>query len=367
MRIKAFLLPTALALALSGVPTAALASPASPTDAVDLDVLFVSAHPDDEAGSLATLGQWKERYGAKAGVVTITRGEGGGNAVGLEEGPPLGIIREREERTAIGKAGVKNLYNLDRVDFWYTASAPLSEQIWGHDDTLAQIVRVIRQTRPEIIMTMNPSPTPGNHGNHQQAARFAAEAFQAAADPAAFPEQISKEKLKPFRAAKFLRSGGTGTSAAGPQCATSFVPTVPTDQVFGVWEGTPSATGKTWAAIEVDARREYVTQGWANSGDASTDPTKIRCDFYTLIDSRVPYDPADTSPKRSCADPYCRTRPAACPRAPSCTSPPTGSTSPPARPSRSPRTCERPGTGHWPRRGSTCGCRRAGPPRAPGR
>ncbi|WFE57396.1 sugar-binding protein [Micromonospora sp. WMMD712] len=306
MRIKAFLLPTALALALSGVPAAALASPADAAadrhggragDAVDLDVLFVSAHPDDEAGSLATLGQWKEKHGARAGVVTITRGEGGGNAVGLEEGPPLGIIREREERTAIGRAGVENLYNLDRVDFWYTASAPLSERIWGHDDTLGQIVRVIRQTRPEIVMTMNPSPTPGNHGNHQQAARFAAEAFHAAADPKAFPEQLRKEGLKPFRAAKFLRTGGTGTSAAGPECASSFVPTVPTDQVFGVWEGTPSATGKTWAEIEVDARREYVTQGWAGTAAAPTDPTKVRCDFYTLVDSRVPYDPADTSPE----------------------------------------------------------------------
>ncbi|TDC46217.1 GlcNAc-PI de-N-acetylase [Micromonospora sp. KC207] len=302
MRIKAFLLPTALALALSGVPAAALASPAGhpvgqPADAVDLDVLFVSAHPDDEAGSLATMGQWKERHGAKAGVVTITRGEGGGNAVGLEEGPPLGIIREREERTAIGRAGVENLYNLDRVDFWYTASAPLSEQIWGNDDTLAQIVRVIRQTRPEIVMTMNPSPTPGNHGNHQQAARFAAEAFHAAADPAAFPEQLRREGLKPFRAAKFLRTGGTGTSATGPDCASSFVPTVPTDQVFGVWEGTPSATGKTWAEIEVDARREYVTQGWAGTAAAPTDPAKTRCDFYTLVDSRVPYDPADASPE----------------------------------------------------------------------
>ncbi|WFE67245.1 sugar-binding protein [Micromonospora sp. WMMD714] len=299
MRIKGFLLPTALALAVAGAPATAVAAPADtrPAKAVDLDVLFVSAHPDDEAGSLATLGQWKEKYGAKAGVVTITRGEGGGNAVGLEEGPPLGIIREREERTAIGKAGVENLYNLDRVDFWYTASAPLSEQIWGHDDTLAQIVRVIRTTRPEIIMTMNPSPTPGNHGNHQQAARFAAEAFTAAADPNAFPEQLSAEGLSPFRAAKFLRSGGTGSSAAGPQCATSFTPTVPTDQVFGVWEGTPSASGKTWAEIEVDARREYVTQGWAGTAAAPTDPTKIRCDFYTLIDSRVPYDPADTSPE----------------------------------------------------------------------
>ncbi|MGN9767992.1 sugar-binding protein [Micromonospora sp. SD12] len=299
MRLKAFLLPTALALALSGTPAVALAAPsdARPTDAVDLDVLFVSAHPDDEAGSLATLGQWKEKHGAKAGVVTITRGEGGGNAVGLEEGPPLGIIREREERTAIGRAGVENLYNLDRVDFWYTASAPLSEQIWGHDDTLGQIVRVIRQTRPEIVMTMNPSPTPGNHGNHQQAARFAAEAFHAAADPKAFPEQITREGLTPFRAAKFLRTGGTGSSSTGPQCAAGFVPAVPTDQVFGVWEGARSAGGKTWAEVEVDARRDYVTQGWANTASAPTDPAKIRCDFYTLVDSRVPYDPADTSPE----------------------------------------------------------------------
>ncbi|MEU7934711.1 sugar-binding protein [Micromonospora echinofusca] len=299
MRLKAFLLPTALALALSGTPAVALAAPpdARPTDAVDLDVLFVSAHPDDEAGSLATLGQWKEKHGARAGVVTITRGEGGGNAVGLEEGPPLGIIREREERTAIGRAGVENLYNLDRVDFWYTASAPLSEQIWGHDDTLGQIVRVIRQTRPEIVMTMNPSPTPGNHGNHQQAARFAAEAFHAAADPKAFPEQVTREGLEPFRAAKFLRTGGTGSSSTGPQCAAGFVPAVPTDQVFGVWEGARSTGGKTWAEIEVDARRDYVTQGWANTAAAPTDPAKIRCDFYTLVDSRVPYDPADTSPE----------------------------------------------------------------------
>ncbi|WP_428964245.1 PIG-L family deacetylase [Micromonospora fluostatini] len=301
MRTPRFLLPVALALTLAATPGTALAAPTAqaerPRDAVDLDVLFVSAHPDDEASSLATLGQWKEKHGVKAGVVTITRGEGGGNAIGLEEGPPLGIIREREERTAIGRAGVEHLYNLDRVDFWYTASAPLSEQIWGHDETLAQIVRIIRTTRPEIIMTMNPSPTPGNHGNHQQAARFAAEAFHAAADPKAFPEQLHQEGLSLFRPAKFLRTGGTGTSSTGPGCATSFRPTVPTDQVFGIWEGTPSASGRTWAEIEVDARRDYVTQGWASSAAAPTDPANIRCDFYTLVDSRVPYDPTDTSPE----------------------------------------------------------------------
>jgi LmbE family N-acetylglucosaminyl deacetylase len=305
MHLKRVMLPTVAALTLLLSPAVASAEPAHPaaaqsgsaTKAADLDVLFVSAHPDDESGSLATLGQWKEKYGVKAGVITITRGEGGGNAVGLEQGPPLGIIREREERTAIGMAGVHNLYNLDRVDFWYTASAPLTDQIWGHDETLAQIVRVIRQTKPEIIMTMNPSPTPGNHGNHQQAARFAAEAFHAAGDPKAFPDQITKEGLAAFRPAKFVRTGGSGTSTTGPDCASSFRPTVPTDQVFGIWQGTPSASGKTWAQIQADAGREYKTQGWAGNPDAPTDPMKIRCDFYTLVDSRVPYDPTDTSPE----------------------------------------------------------------------
>ncbi len=307
MRRLGLLLVLAVMLALAAPPADALA-PAAPVGApaarsdrarksVDLDVLFVSAHPDDEASSLATLGQWEQRYGVKAGVVTVTRGEGGGNAVGLEEGPPLGIIREREERAALGKAGVQNLYNLDRVDFWYTASAPLSEQIWGHDDTLGKIVRVIRTTRPEVIMTMNPSPIPGNHGNHQQAARFAAEAFRAAADPKAYPEQLRSEGLSVFRPAKLLRNGSTGTSEPGPGCASSFRPSVPTDQVFGVWEGIPAGGGKTWAQVEVEARREYVTQGWATTTAAApTDPAAISCDFYTLVDSRVPYDPSDTSP-----------------------------------------------------------------------
>src|SRR6476619_2737982 len=96
--------------------------------AVDLDALFVGAHPDDEAFTLATYGQWGETYGVDIGVVTITRGEGGGNAQGPEEGPPLGLIREAEERRAVGKAGIENVFYLDKVDFWYTLSAPLTEQ-----------------------------------------------------------------------------------------------------------------------------------------------------------------------------------------------------------------------------------------------
>jgi len=92
----------------------------------ELDVLFIGAHPDDEAFGLAAYGQWHEYADVEVGVITITRGEGGGNAVGTEEGPALGLLREDEERRAVSVAGIEHIYNLDKVDFYYTVSAPLT-------------------------------------------------------------------------------------------------------------------------------------------------------------------------------------------------------------------------------------------------
>jgi len=182
------------ASALTGDPRSALPS-VDPPDrttsagaAADLDVMFIGAHPDDEASTLSTFGQWGSDHDVRTGVITITRGEGGGNAVGPGEGPALGLLREAEERRAVGKAGISDVYNLDKVDFYYTVSEPLSRDTWGHEDTLARIVRILRQTRPEVIVTMNPAPSPGNHGNHQEAARLAVEAYDLAGDPSVFPE-----------------------------------------------------------------------------------------------------------------------------------------------------------------------------------
>lgn len=259
---------------------------------VELDVLFIGAHPDDEAGTLSTLGQWSEQHHVKAGVITTTRGEGGGNAVGLEEGPPLGLIREGEERRAVGKAGVEHVYNLDKLDFFYTVSAPLTAQVWDQDETLSRIVRVVRATKPKVIITMNPSPAPGNHGNHQEAARLAVEAYLKAGDPSVFPEQISGEHLNPWRVGRIFQAGARGTANPGPECeATGYRPTEPTDRVLGVWAGHPSAAngGKTWATVEREAEWEYRTQGWASNPPAPTDPAKIGCDWFTEIDSRAPY------------------------------------------------------------------------------
>ena len=144
---------TLLALGLTSPLAGPLAAPAladTPAGAravdrpskADLDVLYVGAHPDDEASRLSMFGEWRERFGARTGVVTVTRGEGGGNAIGPEEGPALGLIREREEREAVGTLGVTDVYNLDKVDFYYSVSAPLHQEAWNERETLGRLVRV---------------------------------------------------------------------------------------------------------------------------------------------------------------------------------------------------------------------------------
>ncbi|MFD0686228.1 sugar-binding protein [Actinomadura fibrosa] len=260
-----------------------------------LDVLFVGAHPDDEAGTLSTLGQWNEFDKARTGVLTVTRGEGGGNAAGTEEGPPLGLLRENEERRAVGKAGVTDIHYLDKVDFFYTVSAPLTDATWGHDATLEKVVRLVRETRPKVIVTMEPAPLPGQHGNHQQAARLATEAYYAAADPSAFPEQLTKEKLSTWAPGRLFDTGG-GSGPTGAACAANVTTTSPATLTYGVWGGRASARngGKTWAQVEREAQRVYVSQGWGGFPDVPADPSKIGCDYFTQVDSRVPFTLGNT-------------------------------------------------------------------------
>ena len=281
---------------LGALPASASSSPPHAPKPVKLNVLFIGAHPDDEAFSLATYGQWNEYAGIKTGVITVTRGEGGGNAAGPEEGAPLGLLREAEERSAVGMAGVQDIFNLDRLDFFYTVSAPLTEQVWGHDATLEKIVRIVRETRPDIITTMNPAPSPGQHGNHQYAGRLAIEAFQAAADPNMFPEQLTKEHLQTWRVKRLFRQALFEDFFFGPSCAAQASAFDPTGMTYGIFTGTPSAAngGTTWAQIAREAQRKYVSQGWAGFPDQPTDPNQLLCDEFIQIESRVPFTPGNS-------------------------------------------------------------------------
>jgi LmbE family N-acetylglucosaminyl deacetylase len=252
------------------------------------DVLFVGAHPDDECMNLSTFGQWWERLGLSTGIITVTRGEGGGNAVGLEEGPALGLIREEEERAATASAGIRNIFYLDKPDFWYTLSAPLTARIWHERDTLERVVRLIRETTPYTVVTMDPRPF-NQHGGHQMAARLAIEAFRLAGNPAAFPEQITRERLLPWSPRRLLAQNYGFADLLGPEPAKVRRTDPGTGlPVIGVWSGVRSRRHRTtWAQAERDAARLYRTQGFAAlPPQVPSDPARLGSDWFTVLAER---------------------------------------------------------------------------------
>lgn len=185
----------------------------SGADRLKVDLLGVFAHPDDETGVAATVAMLAHGSGRTVAHVYCTRGEGGGNMVGTQSGPALGILREIELRDALQGLGVRQVHFLDKADFAYTESLAITLERWNHEDTLGRLVRVVRTLRPEVLVTMNPAPSPGQHGNHQAAGWLATEAFEAAADPARFPDQLRLEGLSPWRPRRLFYSGVAGDAA----------------------------------------------------------------------------------------------------------------------------------------------------------
>jgi LmbE family N-acetylglucosaminyl deacetylase len=167
-------------------------------------VLHTTAHPDDEDAALLT---WLARnQGAYTAMLTLNRGEGGANLIGPELYDALGILRT-EELLAAGR-----YYGLDEQLFTHVADFGFSKRLdetlehWGKDVALADVVRAIRKVRPDVIVSRFHGGPRDGHGNHQAAGLLTREAFKLAADPNAFPEQISKEFLSPWQAKKLYLS-----------------------------------------------------------------------------------------------------------------------------------------------------------------
>ncbi|MFE2872174.1 sugar-binding protein [Embleya sp. NPDC059259] len=291
-RVRAALLAAATALgvgaALSGAVVLADGTPPI-EERAHHDVLFVGAHPDDEYQSLAAFGQWNEDDHVSVGVATITRGEGGGNAAGPEEGAALGLVRETEERRAVEIADVRNVFHLDKPDFWYTLSAPLTARVWDGPprlpDTLERLVRLIRATTPTTVVTMDPRPF-DQHGGHQLAGRLTIEAFRLAGDPAAFPTQVTHERYRPWQPTRLLTQNWGFRGPTGPGCAGADVRDPATGlHQLGVWEGTLSRRhGTTWAQQERNAQRVYRTQGFASiPAEVDTPRHRLGCDWFSVL------------------------------------------------------------------------------------
>lgn len=156
-------------------------------------VLYIAAHPDDE--NTAFLAAMARGRGMRTAYLSITRGEGGQNLIGPEQGAALGVIRTQELLAARSVDGAAQFFTR-AVDFGFSKSTEETMRFWDHDSTLADVVRVIRMFQPDVIVTRF-TPALGGHGNHTASAVLAMEAFVAAADPARFPDQL--RTLRPWK------------------------------------------------------------------------------------------------------------------------------------------------------------------------
>jgi LmbE family N-acetylglucosaminyl deacetylase len=151
------------------------------------NVLYVAAHPDDEnTRLLAYLGNEKH---LRAAYLSVTRGDGGQNLIGAEQGPLLGLIRTQELLAARAIDGAEQFFTRAR-DFGYSKTPKETLEIWGKDEVLADMVWVIRRFKPDVIITRFPVEEAETHGHHTASAMLAVEAFRAAADPTFHPEQL---------------------------------------------------------------------------------------------------------------------------------------------------------------------------------
>jgi LmbE family N-acetylglucosaminyl deacetylase len=222
-------------------------------------ILYITAHPDDE--SAAVLTYLARGLHADVALLSLTRGEGGQNVLGPEQAPQLGLIRTQELLAATRGYGVK-LFFTSAKDFGFSKTPEETEKVWG-DQVLADMVRVIRTFRPNIVIN-NFGGVHSGHGHHQAAGLWTSEAVKLAADPAygrslntmpstESPKDLPREfempwggKDGPIQILDVDRSGGSATNPASLQ--------LPLDEVSPLW-------GKTWREIGIDAFANHRTQG----------------------------------------------------------------------------------------------------------
>lgn len=165
-------------------------------------VLMIAAHPDDEDTSL--LAAMARGEGARTAYLSLSRGEGGQNLIGPELGEGLGIIRTGELLSARSLDGAEQ-YFTRAFDFGFSKSAEETFDHWPRGELLRDVIWVIRNFRPHVVVSVFTGTPRDGHGHHQVAGMVALEAFRAAGDAHQFPDQL-QEGVEPWRPLKFYRS-----------------------------------------------------------------------------------------------------------------------------------------------------------------
>ncbi|MBM3293156.1 MAG: hypothetical protein FJY82_01395 [Candidatus Aminicenantes bacterium] len=218
-------------------------------------VLYVGAHPDDENTALLALFSKGRKY--RTAYLSVTRGEGGQNLVGPEQGADLGLLRTQELLAARRIDGAEQHFTR-AVDFGYSKTAEETLEIWGKESVLGDLVWVIRKFRPDVIITRFAAEGAGGHGHHTASGMLIKEAFDAAADPSRFPEQL---KYAPaWKATRILLNRGRFR----PEEATP-APALRID--VGAYD---PILGKSFSEIAGESRSQHKSQGFGSGGRRGT-------------------------------------------------------------------------------------------------
>ena len=218
-------------------------------------VLHLAAHPDDENTQL--IAYFARGRGYRTAYLSLTRGDGGQNELGRDFDERLGVART-QELLAARQIDHGRQFFTRAIDFGFSKNPEETLRFWDRDQVLADVVRVIRQFRPDVIVTRFPIPPgSGGHGHHTASAMLAVEAFKIAGDPTAYPEQLAQglTPWQPKRVVWNVFTWGRGTGGLEG-------PIVELD--IG---GNDPVTGEHFGTIANRSRGMHKTQGLGRFSD----------------------------------------------------------------------------------------------------
>lgn len=210
-------------------------------------VLYIAAHPDDENNAFLPYLTKERRY--RTAYLSLTRGDGGQNLIGKEQGVELGLIRTQELLAARMQDGAEQYFST-AYEFGFSKSAKEALAIWDHQKVLSDVVWVIRKFQPDVIITRFPGDARAGHGHHAASSIIAQEAYLAAADPNQFKEQF-KFGVQPWKAKRILWNTFNFGS----------VNTTNDNQLKIEVGGYNPIIGKSYGEIGAEARTMHKSQG----------------------------------------------------------------------------------------------------------
>jgi LmbE family N-acetylglucosaminyl deacetylase len=216
-------------------------------------VLYVAAHPDDENTRAITY-LANDRLAATA-YLSMTRGDGGQNLIGPEIGELLGLIRTQELLAARRIDGGQQFFTR-AIDFGFSKNYQETLQIWNKEEILSDVVRVIRQFQPDVILTRFPPDERAGHGHHTSSAILAEEAFEISNN-----SEIFKDQVKTFGTWQ-VSALYTNTGRWWNQTINETTPGILTMNVGGY----NALLGQSYSELAADSRTQHKSQGFGSAG-----------------------------------------------------------------------------------------------------